>query len=618
MEKINQNNLYQKIDEIYTGHRGVPIPIINKVFNSICKIIIRKGGKTEYGTGFFMKVSDLLKYLITNYHIINPYIINNHTEIEIWNKKRIKLTLKNRTIKYFERPKDITIMEIKKDDEIYDYIEFLDYDINFIKYGYQIYKNVDVFSIEHPFGKEAICASGSIINIFNNFEFNHNISTDTGSSGSPIILLNNNPNIIQVIGIHKNRDEKLNLNGGTFIGEIFNGINTNTNEKNNNKEIGIYKGTPGNINNHKILSKYPLNNFINKNKTKNIIIGEIYINKNNINKDIRIINSFENVKRENNWEDENDDYKYENEKEIKMNIEIKINGKKIKFVYYYKFKEEGKYIIEYSFENDLAKTNHMFKECNLLTNLDLSNFNTKNINNMSYMFCGCNSLTSLNLSNFNTQDVTDMGSMFEGCEKLTNLNLSSFNTKNVTDMKNMFRYCKSLTNLNLSNFNTQDVTDMGNMFSNCNSLTNLNLSNFNTQNVTNMTSLFYCCYSLTNLNISNFNTKNVTDMGSMFESCNLLDNLDLSNFNTQNVTDMNSMFESCNSLTNLNISNFNTKNVTDMSNMFCYCFSLTNLNLSNFNTKKVSDMKDMFNGCNSLKKGNIITQDNKILNLFNN
>ena len=52
--------------------------------------------------------------------------------------------------------------------------------------------------------------------------------------------------------------------------------------------------------------------------------------------------------------------------------------------------------------------------------------------------------------------------------------------------------------------------------------------------------------------------------------------------------------------------------------MFCSCDLLTNLNLSNFNTKKVSDMKDMFNGCNSLKKGNIITQDNKILNLFSN
>ena len=31
MEENYQNNIEQKIDEIYTGHRGVPISIINKV-----------------------------------------------------------------------------------------------------------------------------------------------------------------------------------------------------------------------------------------------------------------------------------------------------------------------------------------------------------------------------------------------------------------------------------------------------------------------------------------------------------------------------------------------------------------------------------------------------------
>ena len=120
----------------------------------------------------------------------------------------------------------------------------------------------------------------------------------------------------------------------------------------------------------------------------NIIIGEIYIKKNNINEDIRIINSFENFKREDKWwKDSKDVYKSENENEIKENTEIKINGKIIEFSYYYKFKEEGKYIIEYIFKNNLTKTNYMFSGCKSLTNLDLSNFNTQNINNMYDMFC---------------------------------------------------------------------------------------------------------------------------------------------------------------------------------------------------------------------------------------
>ena len=155
---------------------------------------------------------------------------------------------------------------------------------------------------------------------------------------------------------------------------------------------------------------------LNEMNYKNIIIGEIYINKEDINKDIQIINSFENKKREWNREDREDDYKYENEKEIKENIIIKINGKIIEFAYYYKFKEKGKYIIEYLFKNNLTKINYMFSYCNLLTNLDLSNFNTQNVTNMSRMFHWCISLTNLNLSNFNTQNVTNMRSMFCYCE----------------------------------------------------------------------------------------------------------------------------------------------------------------------------------------------------------
>ena len=133
----------------------------------------------------------------------------------------MKLKLKNRYTKYLERPRDITMIEIKETDDIYKDVEFLIYDLNCINTRYQLYKNIDVFSIEHPCGKDASSASGTIINIYE-YEFDHNIATDKGSSGCPIILLNNNINMIQVIGIHKEGDKNKKINGGTFIGEIFN------------------------------------------------------------------------------------------------------------------------------------------------------------------------------------------------------------------------------------------------------------------------------------------------------------------------------------------------------------------------------------------------------------
>ena len=60
------------------------------------------------------------------------------------------------------------------------------------------------------------------------------------------------------------------------------------------------------------------------------------------------------------------------------------------------------------------------------------------------MFLGCNNIISLNLANFNTQNVIDMSSMFKGCSSLSNLDLSNFNTQNVIYMSSMFDGCISL------------------------------------------------------------------------------------------------------------------------------------------------------------------------------
>ena len=195
-------------------------------------------------------------------------------------------------------------------------------------------------------------------------------------------------------------------------------------------------------------------------ENKNYILAEINIEEDDINKNIRILNSFEEQKRINKWHDAEDDYKYKNEKKIKENCIIKINNKIIPFNYLYKFKEKGKYRIEYSFKKNIKSLAYLFSKCNFLTNIDLSNFNTQNVSDMGGMFYGCKSLKNLNISNFNTQNVTNMNGLFYDCQSLINLNLSNFNTQNVTNMRDMFSNCRSLTNLNLSNFNTQNVTNM--------------------------------------------------------------------------------------------------------------------------------------------------------------
>ena len=219
--KIEVNHIKRK-EELFTGHAFIPTELTNKVLKSVCKIKIKKKGGKDYdcGTGFFMNINnDSKKYLITNYHVISEKIINEDIEIEIHNHKTMNLKLNYRYTKYFPEPKDISIIEIKKTDEIYDDIELLDYELDYYivsNEGYNVYLNSDVFSIEYPYGTNSVSATGIIENI-EDFEFEHTIPTDYGSSGSPIILLSIN----KVIGIHKEADNLKQINRGTFIREIF-------------------------------------------------------------------------------------------------------------------------------------------------------------------------------------------------------------------------------------------------------------------------------------------------------------------------------------------------------------------------------------------------------------
>ena len=226
--------------------------------------------------------------------------------------------------------------------------------------------------------------------------------------------------------------------------------------------------------------------------------------------------------------------------------------------------------------------------------LDLSNFDTSKVANMSHMFNGMRNLTTLNLSNFNTSNVTDMGGMFFSMTNLTTLNLSNFDTSKVTNMGSMFYGISNLTTLNLSNFNTSQVTIMGGMFYGMSNLTTLNLSNFNTSKTTDMRSMFNGMTNLASLNISSFNTENVKNMSGMFSRAEKIEHLDLSHFRTDKVTDMGSMFYQMSALKTINLSHFNTANVTDMSSMFSMDDNLTELDLRSFTTPKVENFGYMF------------------------
>ena len=292
--------------------------------------------------------------------------------------------------------------------------------------------------------------------------------------------------------------------------------------------------------------------------------------------------------------------------------------------------------------------NGMFYNCLKLTSLDVTNFNTANVTDMSYMFRNCVALTSLYLTNFNTEKVTYMYGMFSSCSSLTTIYASSkFVTPQVSNSSDMFYKCEKLKGEEVwKNDKATDKTFAkieGGYFSagiprvkyadgtltfflasketlgeneyELNSGKNLPEwvkhtfsitkvvfdTSFANARPTSCYKWFFWCENLNQVEgIKNLNTKEVTDMADMFYECRDLSSLDVSGFNTEKVTDMSGMFYECISLKLLDVAKFNTANVKSMSNMFYRCYNLDLLNVTNFNTANVTNMQGMFSGCSAL------------------
>ena len=306
--------------------------------------------------------------------------------------------------------------------------------------------------------------------------------------------------------------------------------------------------------------------------------------------------------------------------------------------------------LEYLNTENVTDMSLLFNNCQKLTSLDVTHFNTAKVTNMYRMFNACG-LTSLDLSNFNTAKVENMELMFSGCSNLKTIYASDkFKTAAVTKSKNMFLGCSSLSgDIDWKSVKVSDKTYAkidggyfrdkayanrpwvkyadGTLTFRCgykkiwgeneyalNSDENQPAWNTHKNNITRVvfeasfanarpTTCYAWFKNFSELmkieGIENLNTENVTSMAYMFSSCNKLAELDVTHFNTANVTNMLAMFGRT-SLTSLDVTHFNTANVKDMTSMFYACKGLTSLDVTNFNTANVTSMRDMFCKCDKL------------------
>ena len=542
-------------DSIRTVSLPMQEEITRQMKKCVCKIHISGGN----GTGFFAKIpfkESNIKVLITNNHVLNAndifdnklitFSINNDIrEIKI-GKGRKKYT----SVKY-----DTTIIEVKETDKLENLIEYLEIDYINIKtikendkqlsdeHFNNLYKDESLYILNYLGGKDIVISYGFFSKIKESTIY-HKCSTDNGSSGAPILSLENN----KVIGVHFGFSKnKIKFNLGTLISYPiieFNLENNGTNKEINPNiiNININENTSINSKNYNSMTiRYE--DFEEYKKLR--LFGEEFV-KNNKNNCIIIIDGKNHLLTE-----------YINiDEKMKKNKYIEIQLKEI---------------------NTITNMSHMF--CRgiegidkmLVTNIpDISKWDTKNVTDMSYLFCCCELLKSLpDISSWNTSNVKDMSNMISYCGNLESLpDISNWDTRNVTNMSHMFANDFALKQFpDISKWNTSKVKDMEHMFTRCTISEIPDISKWDTSNILNMSYMFSGCRELKTFpNIFKWKIKNRACLRGMFYDGLHIDTLikyDISNWEINNQCDISFMFYYCD-----NFYSHNKELICEISNKF--------------------------------------------------
>ena len=181
--------------------------------NCICKI----RNNQRIGTGFFCKIpfnnNVKIKVLITSYEIINESYFNQNSQINLlmndFNQLKVINIDPSRNI-YFNSEHNTTIIELKDNDNINNYLE-LDDNLfaNDIK---SLFESESIYILQYLNGGKAIVSNGILNNLYG-FNIKHTCYINSGSNGAPILNLTN----YKVIGLTLEERESQNYNKGIIM-----------------------------------------------------------------------------------------------------------------------------------------------------------------------------------------------------------------------------------------------------------------------------------------------------------------------------------------------------------------------------------------------------------------
>ena len=133
--------------------------------------------------------------------------------------------------------------------------------------------------------------------------------------------------------------------------------------------------------------------------------------------------------------------------EVPKTFDIYVDNVKINYTNEYKLKEKKEYNVTFFIYGDFNMSN-MFKDIQTLNTVELNSEKKCNITSMENAFQNCKNLTEFKIKGFDTSKVVSLKNLFYETS-LNSIELNDFNTKNVKDMSYMFYGCNSLSYLSL-------------------------------------------------------------------------------------------------------------------------------------------------------------------------
>ena len=208
---------------------------------------------------------------------------------------------------------------------------------------------------------------------------------------------------------------------------------------------------------------------------------------------------------------------------------------------------------------DASKTDEIqvpFSNCAKLKKLDLRNWPMAKVM-INTLFTGCSALEEVLLPDDWLVGRTSASKMFNEKSFLKTVNVENWDTSSVEDMSFMFYGCSSLKEIDVSNWDVSKVKSFDHFAAHAN-LKRKGIENWNTSSATNMNALFHNCAE-EELDLSGWDVSKVQYFSQMFEnSPNLKRIKGLEKWNTSAGIGFDEMFGRCYALEELDLSSFNT------------------------------------------------------------